>query len=50
VETGPARSIFRDPRHPYTRSLFDAILEDGAARGPLAHAADRNTITERSAR
>ena len=50
VETGPARSIFRGPRHPYTRSLFDAILEDGAARGPLAHSADRNTITERSAR
>ncbi|WP_296664925.1 dipeptide/oligopeptide/nickel ABC transporter permease/ATP-binding protein [Demequina sp.] len=43
VETGPARSIFAGPRHPYTKSLFDAILEDGAARGPLAHAADRNT-------
>ncbi|MFD3443860.1 dipeptide/oligopeptide/nickel ABC transporter permease/ATP-binding protein [Microbacteriaceae bacterium 4G12] len=50
VETGPARSIFRGPRHPYTRSLFDAILEDGAARGPLAHSADRNTFTGRSAR
>ncbi|WP_150309204.1 dipeptide/oligopeptide/nickel ABC transporter permease/ATP-binding protein [Planctomonas psychrotolerans] len=50
VETGPARSIFRDPQHPYTRSLFDAILEDGAARGPLAHSADRNTLPERSAR
>src|SRR5207249_4035265 len=43
VETGPSRSIFRDPRHPYTKSLFDAVLEDGAARGPLAHGADRHT-------
>ncbi|HET6393116.1 MAG TPA: dipeptide/oligopeptide/nickel ABC transporter permease/ATP-binding protein [Blastococcus sp.] len=36
VETGPAREIFADPRHEYTRSLFDAILEDAAPRGPLA--------------
>ena len=50
VETGPARSIFRDPRHPYTKSLFDAILEDGAARGPLAHSADRHTLEEGSHR
>ncbi len=35
VETGPVRSIFSDPRHPYTRSLFDAILEEDAPRGPL---------------
>lgn len=46
VETGPAKSIFANPRHPYTQSLFDAILEDGAARGPLAHSADRNILTE----
>ena len=50
VETGPARSIFKDPRHPYTKSLFDAILEDGAARGPLAHSADRHMIEEGTAR
>ena len=36
VETGPARSIFADPRHPYTRSLFDAILDEDQARGPYA--------------
>ena len=36
VETGPVRSIFADPRHPYTKSLFEAILEDGEPRGPLA--------------
>jgi ABC-type dipeptide/oligopeptide/nickel transport system ATPase component/ABC-type dipeptide/oligopeptide/nickel transport system permease subunit len=36
VETGPARSIFAGPRHPYTRSLFDAILEEDHARGPYA--------------
>ena len=39
VETGPARSIFADPRHPYTRSLFGAILEEDHARGPYAVAA-----------
>jgi ABC-type dipeptide/oligopeptide/nickel transport system ATPase component len=36
VETGPARSIFADPRHPYTRSLFGAILDEDLARGPYA--------------
>jgi peptide/nickel transport system permease protein len=39
VETGPARSIFTDPRHPYTRSLFDAILDEDHARGPYAETA-----------
>jgi ABC-type dipeptide/oligopeptide/nickel transport system ATPase component len=35
VETGPARSIFAGPRHPYTKSLFAAILEDSESRGTL---------------
>ncbi len=35
VETGPTRAIFADPRHEYTRSLLDAVLEDGAPREPL---------------
>jgi peptide/nickel transport system permease protein len=36
VETGPARSLFANPQHPYTRSLFDAILDESPARGPYA--------------
>jgi ABC-type dipeptide/oligopeptide/nickel transport system ATPase component len=35
VETGPVRTIFKDARHPYTRQLLEAILEDAAPRGPL---------------
>ena len=38
VETGPARAIFANPRHEYTRMLFDAILEDSEPRGPLTYA------------
>jgi peptide/nickel transport system permease protein len=41
VETGPARSIFAGPRHEYTRSLFEAILEDGEPRGPLTPVASQ---------
>ena len=36
VETGPARAIFADPQHEYTRALFDAILEDSKPRAALA--------------
>jgi peptide/nickel transport system permease protein len=35
VETGPVRSIFAEPQHPYTQSLFDAILTESHVRGPL---------------
>jgi peptide/nickel transport system permease protein len=35
VETGPVRTILRDPRHEYTRSLLDAILDESAVREPL---------------
>jgi peptide/nickel transport system permease protein len=39
VETGGVRSIFASPQNPYTRSLLDAILEDGEPRGPLVPSA-----------
>jgi oligopeptide/dipeptide ABC transporter ATP-binding protein len=35
VETGRVRAIFRDPRHPYTRALLEALPSAGAARGAL---------------
>jgi ABC-type dipeptide/oligopeptide/nickel transport system ATPase component/ABC-type dipeptide/oligopeptide/nickel transport system permease subunit len=36
IETGPVGAIFTAPQHDYTRSLLDAILEDGPPRQPLA--------------
>ncbi|MBU4464261.1 MAG: dipeptide/oligopeptide/nickel ABC transporter permease/ATP-binding protein [Actinobacteria bacterium] len=38
VEQGPVRTIFTQPKHPYTQSLLDAILDEGPARPPLAAA------------
>lgn len=38
VETGPVRAIFQRAEHPYTKSLLAAILDEGPARPPLAHA------------
>ncbi|MEU1972623.1 dipeptide/oligopeptide/nickel ABC transporter permease/ATP-binding protein [Microbacterium sp. NPDC019599] len=50
VETGPARAIFASPQHPYTQSLFDAILEDGAARGSLDTSSQPRKLEEGAAR
>jgi len=41
VETGPARSLFANPQHPYTRALFDAILDESPARCPHAEVLPR---------
>jgi peptide/nickel transport system permease protein len=46
VERGPVRSVFAGPRHPYTQSLFAAILDEGPARGPLAAADGTPLIAE----
>ena len=42
VEQGPVRAIFESAQHPYTRTLLDAILDNGPARGPLT--AHTNTM------
>ncbi|UFS60624.1 dipeptide/oligopeptide/nickel ABC transporter permease/ATP-binding protein [Subtercola endophyticus] len=47
VETGPVRSIFAHPEHPYTKSLFAAILEEGEARGELVGASHTPVTAER---
>ena len=43
----PVRAIFADPRHPYTRSLFDAILEDSDPRGPRHAPRELHSMSER---
>ena len=35
VEDGPARAVFTDPRHPYTRALLEALPRADTARGAL---------------
>jgi peptide/nickel transport system permease protein len=36
VENAPARELFADPQHPYTRMLLDSTLEDSEPRAALA--------------
>lgn len=43
VETGPVRAIFQRPQHPYTKTLLEAILDEGPARPPLALAGSAAT-------
>ncbi|MEZ0448320.1 dipeptide/oligopeptide/nickel ABC transporter permease/ATP-binding protein [Cellulomonas sp. ICMP 17802] len=38
VETAPARELFANPQHPYTRMLLDSTLEDSEPRPQLATA------------
>ena len=39
IETGTARAIFDDPRHPYTKDLLGSILHEAEPRGPLTETA-----------
>ncbi|QGH69981.1 ABC transporter ATP-binding protein [Pseudactinotalea sp. HY158] len=34
VESAPTSELFADPRHPYTRTLLDSVVEPGQARLP----------------
>ena len=44
VEQGPAESIFRSPRHPYTKLLMDTLpIADPSARAP-AHAIEPSEV------
>ena len=36
AEVSPAREMFQNPRHPYTRMLLDAVPDLGMS-GPGAH-------------
>jgi len=41
VESGPARAIWEDPQHPYTRSLLAAVpVPDGSGTMPAPPADD----------
>ena len=37
VESGPAREIFHNPQHPYTRKLFAAAFELAADQNQVAN-------------
>jgi peptide/nickel transport system permease protein len=49
VETGPTRSIFKDPQHPYTQELLGAILSEAKPRGPLVPAGTAGAQNEKGA-
>jgi len=36
VETGPVLELFARPQHPYTQSLFDAVLDESEGAGSVA--------------
>jgi oligopeptide/dipeptide ABC transporter ATP-binding protein len=49
VETGPARHVLRDPRHPYTRGLLASLPVPGVARGTLPVIPGRPPLTGETA-
>ncbi|SJM65512.1 Oligopeptide transport ATP-binding protein OppF (TC 3.A.1.5.1) [Frigoribacterium sp. JB110] len=50
VEAAPSAELFADPRHPYTRSLLDAVVEPGHTDLPDADADDRRARVNPEAR
>ncbi|WP_035812134.1 ABC transporter ATP-binding protein [Jiangella gansuensis] len=46
VETAPTAQLFGDPRHPYTRSLLDAVVEPGHAQLPGSDADARTIVID----
>lgn len=46
IETGPVRELFAHPKHPYTLSLFHAVLETPEARGAVQGMSTSATVGE----
>lgn len=44
VEYGPAASVIRNPSHPYTRLLLDAVPRIGAKAGPMVNGGSRRSV------
>lgn len=46
VESAPSDALFSDPRHPYTRTLLESVVEAGHARLPDAEIDSRHIVVD----